>query len=145
MFGVQWDLVLKYLETKGTTQEDLKNNSTSIGNYKNNLWEITNENSKYSINYGSNWINEAYGKKDSNKSVVLSTGASETFCKQGIYDIAGNVWEWILEYTSNTSYPCAYRGGSCYNDGGRSPARYRGRAYGTDSYDSIIGFRVALY
>ena len=27
MFGVQWDLILKYLETKGTTQTDLKENS----------------------------------------------------------------------------------------------------------------------
>ena len=29
MFGVQWDLMLKYLETKGTTQDELKTDSNS--------------------------------------------------------------------------------------------------------------------
>ena len=143
MFGVQWDLVLKYLETKGTAQEDLKTNSTSIGNYNNNLWEITNENSKYAPN-GSGWKNEAYGKKDSNKKVLLSTGASETFSKQGIYDIAGNVWEWTLEYTSYTSSPCAYHGGTCFYSGGDYPARYRSNN-DTGHYDYDIGFRVAIF
>ena len=143
MFGVQWDLVLKYLETKGTAQEDLKTNSTNWGNYYDNLWEITNENSKYAPN-GSGWTSGARGKKESNEKVLLSTGASETFSKQGIYDIAGNVWEWTLEYTFDTSGPCAYRGGSCGLNGGSNPARYRS-SYGTGSYVYGIGFRVALY
>ena len=144
MFGVQWDLVLKYLETKGTAQEDLKTNSTSIGNYNNNLWEITNENSKYSIDYSRNWTKGAYGKKDSKKYILLSTGASETFSKQGIYDIAGNVHEWTLEYTSNSRYPCANRGGSYNNYGDNTPAVYR-HSYTTTGYNANIGFRVSLY
>ena len=144
MFGVQWDLVLKYLETKGTAQADLKTDSTNWGNYKDNLWNITNANLKYSTNYGSEWTNGAYGKKDSNKSVLLSTGASETFSKQGIYDIAGNVWEWTLEYTSDTSNPCASRGSSCSHHGGNSPARCRD-GNSTGRYRYGVGFRVALY
>ena len=143
MFGVQWDLVLKYLETKGTAQADLKTNSTNWGNYYDNLWEITNENSKYLPN-GSNWTNGAYGKKTSNSNILLSTGASETFSKQGIYNIAGNVWEWILEYTYDMSSPCACRGGSCYDIGGSYPARYR-YLDSTGHYGYLIGFRVALY
>ena len=141
MFGVQWDLVLKYLETKGTSQADLKTDSTKWGNCKNNLWEITNENSKYAPN-GSGWTSGAYGKKDSNKSVLLSTGASETFCKQGIYDLAGNVWEWTLENSSSTISPCVYRGGSCTYAG--HPARSRNLVYNSNC-DYNIGFRVALY
>jgi len=142
MFGVQWDLVLKYLETKGTAQEDLKSDSTNWGNYYNNSWEITNANSKYAPN-GSKWTNGAYGKKDSNKSVLLSTGASETFSKQGIYDIAGNVSEWTLEYTSNSIYPCAVRGGNC-NNNGVYPAAGRS-VYTTTYYNVSIGFRVSLF
>ena len=143
MFGVQWDLVLKYLETKGTAQADLKTNSTAWGNYNNNLWEITNENSKYATN-DSRWTDGAYGKKDSNKSVLLSTGASDTFSKQGIYDISGNVYEWTLEYTSYSSYPCAGRGGYYYDRGSTSPAAYR-TVSTTTNYGSGFGFRVSLF
>ena len=144
MFGVQWDLVLKYLETKGTAQADLKTDSTNWGNYKDNLWNITNANLKYSTNYGSEWTNGAYGKKDSNKSVLLSTGASETFSKQGIYDIAGNVYEWTLEYTSNSNSPCALRGGFCNYSGSTSPAANR-LNISTTTFSNLIGFRVVLY
>ena len=143
MFGVQWDLVLKYLETKGTAQADLKTDSTSIGNYYDNLWEITNENSKYAPN-GSGWTSGAYGKKDSNKSVLLSTGASETFSKQGIYDLAGNVWEWTLEYTAGSSYPCALRGGNYNGYGSNDPAADRS-SISTTFYGGTIGFRLSLY
>ena len=143
MFGVQWDLVLKYLETKGTAQADLKTNSTNWGNYYNNSWNITNENSKYAPN-GLGWTSGAYGKKDSNKSVLLSTGASETFSKQGIYDLAGNVWEWTLEYTSDSDYPCAGRGGLYSDYGDDGPAAYRG-SDDTTGYDESIGFRVSLF
>ena len=61
IFGVQWDLVLKYLETKNAaTQSELKTDSTSIGNYKNNLWNITNTSAKYS---SGNWRSCPYEKQ----------------------------------------------------------------------------------
>ena len=148
MFGVQWDLVLKYLETKGTAQADLKTDSTSWGNYSNNLWNITNENSKYAIlntsNYTLDWTSGAYGVKGSSKEILLSTGASETFSKQGIYDLAGNVWEWTLEYTAHSSGPCAKRGGYYNYSGSNGPAAYRS-TYNTTRYDFYLGFRLSLY
>ena len=148
MFGVQWDLVLKYLETKGTSQVDLKTDSTSWGNYYNNAWNITNSNSKYAIyddkleNF--DWTSGAYGIKDSDTIVLLSTGASDDFSKQGIYDLAGNVWEWTLEYTAISSYPCAVRGGGSNVGGSGSPAA--NRVFGrTTDYSGNIVFRLSLY
>ena len=148
MFGVQWNLVLKYLETKGTSQMDLKTDSTSWGNYINNAWNITNSNSKYAIyddkleNF--DWTSGAYGIKDSYTSVLLSTGASDDFSKQGIYDLAGNVWEWTLEYASDSRYPCAIRGGYYNLSGNLYPAAYRGN-HSTTNFLNTFGFRVVLY
>ena len=148
MFGVQWDLVLKYLETKGTSQMDLKTDSTSWGNYINNAWNITNSNSKYAIyddkleNF--DWTSGAYGIKDSDTMVLLSTGASDDFSKQGIYDLAGNVWEWTLEYASDSRYPCAIRGGYYNLSGNLYPAAYRGN-HSTTNFLNTFGFRVVLY
>ena len=149
MFGVQWDLVLKYLETKGTAQADLKTNSTNWGNYSNNLWNITNTNSKYAILNTSNytlgdWTSGAYGAKGSSKEILLSTGASEIFSKQGIYDLAGNVWEWTLEYTANSSSPCAKRGGTYNVNGSSNTATSRNNNATTDNYYGV-GFRLSLY
>ena len=145
LFGVQWDLVMKYLETKGTAQADLKTDSTSWGNYEDNAWNITNANLKYAPN-GSGWKNATEKSKTSNLSILLSTGASETFSKQGIYDIAGNVREWTLEYSSysSSSYPCVYRGGSYYDSGSNYPAEYR-ICYDSGDCNHYVGFRVGLW
>ena len=150
LFGVQWDLVMKYLETKGTAQADLKTDSTSWGNYSNNAWNITNENLKYAVKARSypydlgSWTTATEKSKTSNESILLSTGASENFSKMGIYDLAGNVLEWTLEYTSYTNSPCAYRGGSYYDSGSNYPASYRSVSTTTILFDTI-GFRLALY
>ena len=142
MFGVQCDLVLKYLETKGTSQADLKEDSTSWGNYQNNLWNITNIDSKYYTN--SQWTSGAYGKKGSSSGILLSTGANDTFSKQGIYDFVGNIWKYTLEYTSYSSDPCAGRGGYYNAIGFYVPATFRSYL-ATSKYGDNIGFRVVLY
>ena len=142
LFGVQWDLVMKYLETKGTAQADLKTNSTSWGNYSNNAWNITNTSSKYYTS--SKWTDGAYGAKASNSGILLSTGADDSFSKMGIYDLAGNEWEWTLESTSYINAPCAIRGGYYSYSGSDHPASHRGGERTTRLNDSI-GFRLALY
>ena len=144
LFGVQWDLTLKYLETKGTSQADLKTNSTSWGNYENNAWNITNANLKYSSNYGNSWTTATEKSKTSSEDILLSTGASESFSKMGIYDLAGNVLEYTLEYTSDTGAPCALRGGTFLNTGSFSPASNLNYNSTTNAYNTD-GFRCVLY
>ena len=149
LFGVQWDLTLKYLETKGTSQADLKTNSTSWGNYSNNAWSITNANLKYAVYDANNhtlgsWTTATEKSKTDSEEILLSTGADDSFSKMGIYDLAGNESEWTLEYTSNTYHPCASRGGSYGDAGSFVTASYRNYYLTiTDGYG--VGFRCVLY
>lgn len=152
MFGVQWDLILKYLEIKavekGTNveaiQSELKKDSTSWGNYTNSFWNITNINSKYTTNWNGPWISKEYGERITNGSILLSTGASDTFSKQGIYDLAGNFLEWTIECSSDTSRPCVIRGGYYWYKGNDAPAIYHG-PYLNPASRGDIGFRVTLF
>ena len=149
MFGVQWDLTLKYLENKGTSQADLKTNSTSCGNYEDNAWNITNENLKYAEYNTSTrelkpWITATEKSKTSSEDILLSTGASESFSKMGIYDLAGNECEMTLEYTSASYAPCAVRGGNYAYTGSNRPASDRDIT-GMGNANSFSGFRCVLY
>ena len=148
MFGVQWDLVLKYIQMKKeATVTDIKtklnSNSIPIGNYNNNQWNITNVNAKYSTDYGESFI-ACPKPKTTDADILLTTGADESFSLMNIYDIAGNVWEWTLEWTSDDSFPCACRGGSCSYDGSSYPASTLYNYATSNSYGSV-GFRVSLY
>ena len=157
MFGVQWDLVLKYIETKNaTTQYNLKTNSATIGNYRD---------SEFMLNRGefaqANTLSAWYkfnseekptlvtGKQKKSQSsnlnaILLTTGATETTNLQNIYDIAGNVCEWTFEKTSITYLPCASRGGDYYGNGSVYPASNR-FGYPTSLGIDYIGFRLSLY
>ena len=151
MFGIQWDLVCKYLEGKdGLAKADINSDSYSWGNYANS--PITNLGGKYAIYSQSsdtlgawNPIPDGYTKPSSGTEnrVLLSTGASEYTKKMNIYDFAGNEWEWTLEKTSYTNGPCAGRGGD-YDNGSDGPASYRVNSTTSDS-NNIVSFRPSLY
>lgn len=151
MFGVQWDLVQKYIEAKsvsqgnsiGAIQSQLKTNSTSWGNYSSSMYDIANENAKYSTNNGGTWLPTPYNKTSAGH-ILLTTRASDSFAKQNIFDLAGNVWEWTLEYSANTDNPCTIRGGAYESTSSENNVNYRNNGYGTFSYYSI-GFRVTIY
>lgn len=160
MFGIQWDLVCKFLEVKGnwdttehTAQYYIKENSASWGNYYDST--ITLVRGKYNVvansssgtwtlfntdteNYVTNTVTA------NNKSILLTTGASENTNKMNIYDFAGNEYEWTLEKTIYTNIPCSIRGGYCGNDGGDGPASLRNISITTNS-SGFIGLRVSLY
>ena len=156
IFGIQWDLVLKYIETKNaTTKYNLTTDSTKIGNYYNSAFTL-NRGKFAKCNELSDW--KAYNSEErptlvtgSNKKeqglyengILLTTGATEATNLQNIYDIAGNVYEWTLEFYDASS-PCVPRGGSYGNHGSDCPAKYRGNDHTSNCSDSL-GFRVGLW
>ncbi len=148
MFGIQWDLVCKFLEVKGnwdtttnTAQYYIKENSTSWGNYGNSTFTINSTKAK-KYNSSNKSCDDITGEKTS--SMLLTTGASEYTNKMNIYDFAGNEYEWTLEKTTNTFFPCSTRGGSYYDDGSSYPASLRGSSITADS-NNDLGLRPSLY
>ena len=160
LFGVQWDLALKFIETKNENvnpkiQEYLRTNSRTIGNYYNaeivlnrgkfsngkdlKKWYDFNSTTNNGFVENSKKIEQSTG----DKGVLLTTGASEETKLQNIYDMAGNVWEWDLEKSFNDSCPIVNRGGS-YDYKGNYSASYRGIDSPRNRGD-IIGFRIAIY
>ena len=147
LFGIQWDLTCKFLEKAGLTESNIKGGdsvgSTNWGNYANSSINLVR--GKYNINPGdtsNEWILNENGTK--NGRFLLTTGASDDTNKMNIYDLAGNEWEWTLEYTSNTSNPCTRRGGFYYYDGNVSYAAIHNYNDALGS-NTNIGFRPAMY
>ena len=103
MFGIQWDLVCKFIETNATNpgstvdtiQKAIKNNSKDWGNYYDANFDITK--GKYSEDYGDTYTAVSGTYTKGSKSVLLTTGATERNSLLNIYDFAGNVNEWTLE------------------------------------------------
>ena len=161
MYGIQWDLVCKFLEVKGnwdtttnTAQYYIKQYSTSWGNYANS--SIILVRGKYNIKAYSttpgtwtpfstdtkNYVTSSKTNSSTSYKQLLTTGASEDTNKMNIYDFAGNEWEWTLEKTTNTSSPCSIRGGFYGNINGPASSRFHGST--TNSSDGIV-LRVSLY
>ncbi len=150
LFGIQWDLVCKYLEVKSNelNVSDINSNSEKWGNYKNVTLLITSPNAKGYTYNDKTWskISENKLSYDDNKDyTLLSTGASDNTKKSNIYDFAGNESEWTLDHaTAGTNGPCISRGGYFFYDSSYFPASYRYDGYTTSANDRY-SFRPALY
>ena len=161
MFGVQWDLVLAFMHNKGNIADStLTSNSTTIGNYRDSTFQLSqtgkyatlsnwtlsstwNQSTKPTTNFVDSSRNKIAQSSDGN-GILVTTGTSEKNKVMNIYDVAGNVWEWTLEKTSDTDGPCAGRGGGFSLTGSYVPAG--DRSYNSTVYSSnIIGFRVSLF
>lgn len=113
MFGLQWDLVCKFLETsQAKTKTQIKENSVSMGNYLGAEFTLTH--GKYLTSNAAAW-KEATQKnpvlKQKNTIALLTTGASKTNSINNIYDLAGNTRELTLEKSNDASKPITVRGG----------------------------------
>ena len=165
LFGIQWDLVCKFLEVKGnwdtttnTAQYYIKSNSSSWGNYKNS--SVTLARGKYNISPNSppsspstwtpfstdteNYVTSNKTNSSTSYKLLLTTGASEETNKMNIYDFAGNEYEWTLEKTTDTDNSCSFRGGSFNISGNDNPAIREG-ATTAAAYSCVYGFRSSLY
>ena len=141
MFGIQWDLVCKFLEMKSDLMKaDINLDSNTWGIYTNVERKITSDKAKQQ---GIPWM-AITGTKPA-QSILLSVGASDETKKMNIYDFAGNEWEWTLEHaTSWSDNSCANRGGNYNSESSYSPASYRNSNEITSSYYSV-GFRSTFY
>ena len=98
--GACWDSMLDFIKD----EEHNVTNSTKWGNYYNS--------ETYKIYRGSLYSNSAWSTANTtagtdvtkNKSILLTTGASEDNSAKNIYDVAGNCYEWTTE-----SYSSDYR------------------------------------
>ncbi len=147
MFGIQWDLVMKFIEVKGAkTQDELKTNSGSWGNCYDVTFEITRGMYTTSPSTSGSWnqvmATNQYTKPTS-KSILLTTGSTERNSVLAIYDLAGNVWEWTLERASSISDPCTTRGGG-YSNGSVFSVSYRVNDSTSDFYYRY-GSRLTLW
>ena len=79
---------------------------------------------------------------------LANTGSSDDYAVNNIYDMAGNAYEWTMESLNNTSVDCrALRGLEGYPPypEGSSASDYCVIGFGVLTFESLIGFRVALY
>ena len=151
--GTQWDMMMKFL-SDSANYSDIK--STQWGNYDNvSLTDLrgyyTNVSTSNGSTDGFKVASSLTTDSETGLYVLLTTGSTEQVLRKGLYDVAGNLWEWTQEacYYSNLSYNTSYntynlRGGSFSNAYASYPACYRGCNYAPIT-DTTYGFRPVLY
>ena len=80
IFYIQFICIYRYLQNRGDWGNDdstiiktyLQNDSASWGNYYDSLYSIIDDRAHYSLDFGENWQNGKYEKKE-NASIILST------------------------------------------------------------------------
>jgi len=138
--GTQWDVCLnKMIEKTDLTESDIKNSNT-WGNFMNTAIDYKGRLAKAYVSGGKWWI-DAFGEETEGTTTnyktsagdLLTTGASKITETYHLYDIAGNVCEWIEEtsfHGGNTATQYRMRQGSACD--GTAVACYRAGDY-TDS------------
>ena len=151
--GTQWDMMMKFL-SDSANYSDIK--STQWGNYDNvSLTDLrgyyTNVSTSNGSTDGFKVASSLTTDSETGLYVLLTTGSTEQVLRKGLYDVAGNLWEWTQEacYYSNLSYNTSYntynlRGGSFSYAYASYPACYRACDF-APATDTGVGFRPVLY
>mgnify|MGYP002310339172 CR=1 FL=1 len=137
IWGIQWDETLKWLiDTGEKTYAEIVPNSTSWGNYFDNSFTYYTDTSK------------STATKSSGTGTRIPSGAYEGANANNVYDLAGNVFDWILDSGDSDGsedgiYRCS-RGGY-YSNAYQEPAA--GRCYSMHPYQSSSGdgLRCSLF
>lgn len=123
IYAAQWDTALKFIQAYDTGEEGYATYATN------------------SAGYGNHSGTDGKGDTFASTSEPTTCGAAPQFRQKNIYDMAGNVWEWTMEYSSNNRI---FRGGYYNGSASEIPASYRAiRSFDFSAND--VGFRVALY
>ena len=146
--GAAWDRTLGWLvNTKDKTLEQIITNSSGLGNYLDNSFEISTSARYYSSGNNYTAVNGSYTKPANNVTniigVRLTTGAAPTRnVSNNIFDLAGNYREWTTESRESNGY-MVNRGGA-FNESAGS-AGDRGFINATSDGDSSVGFRPVIF
>ena len=120
--GAGWDRTLNWIiETGSKTENEVILDSRSWGNYNNSIGNAAENSGGSNMNY--------------------TTGRSEYWKANNIYDLAGNTWEWTQERNGTHSL---LRGGSFDFDGDKGTASDRSDG-GPTGQNAHLSFRVQLY
>lgn len=142
LFGIQWNLVCKFIEENSNkTNSQLNEDSSTFGNYKASSFIVNN--AKFSEDNGLNYdnINNSFNKT-SNSPILFTTGASDKNCVLNIFDFAGNVEEFTLCQCIDTNSKVCTRGGS-YLDFTKAISSYNCVPIDYTLYN--VGFRFSIY
>ena len=127
IYGIQWDVMMRYV----SDDEHNINDSSTWGNYDTSTGDALTNSGSSNMNY--------------------TTGRNEAWKAKNIYDIAGNVYEWIMEayYYDIPAWNITVaqricRGGFYFADSSVVPASCR-VAWNPNVMQEITGFRLALY
>lgn len=146
-----WDIICKKIHTKYGTEKNIRDCSTWGNYYNNTTTKYENINTLFAIHtYTDKWTYATNYKKGpitdvpkgiGDNRLELATGASEDFKAYNIYDMAGNMWEWTTEQSTDN---CAVRRGGSFYVPGHNIVFRDGAVGGSWNY-VYVGFRAVIY
>ena len=144
--GTAWDTTLCFIHESGCKKpfRDISGDSKTWGNYYDSTF--TTSGGKYSSDSGKTFIDmNGEFTKNLGAMLLLTTGQTSINSANNICDLAGNLYEWVLQankYSNNTSGLC--KGGYYLSSASGTPVT---STYGGDqnTFNGWITFRVALY